>query len=73
MTNLILVNNILISHRFINSQFNLFPFFTFSIRFSLLLLEPGEIYFEDFSVFHYPNQFSEEEAIKRYTCMYLMG
>ncbi|XP_027039728.1 protein FAN-like [Pocillopora damicornis] len=34
-------------------------------RFSLLLLEPGEIYFEDFSVFHYPNQFSEEEAIKR--------
>ncbi|PFX23712.1 protein FAN-like isoform X2 [Stylophora pistillata] len=34
-------------------------------RFSLLLLEPGEIYFEDFSVFHYPSQLSEEEAIKR--------
>jgi len=35
-------------------------------RFSLLLLEPGEIYFEDFSVFHYPSELSEEEAIKRY-------
>ncbi|XP_068670039.1 protein FAN-like isoform X4 [Montipora foliosa] len=34
-------------------------------RFSLLLLEPGEIYFEDFSVFYYPSGLSEEEAIKR--------
>ncbi|XP_067052011.1 protein FAN-like isoform X3 [Acropora muricata] len=34
-------------------------------RFSLLLLEPGEIYFEDFSVFYYPSGSSEEEAIKR--------
>ncbi|CAH3169012.1 unnamed protein product [Porites evermanni] len=34
-------------------------------RFSLLLLEPGEIYFEDFSVFYYPSDLPEEEAIKR--------
>lgn len=34
-------------------------------RFSLLLLEPSEIYFEDYSVFCYPANFSEEEAIKR--------
>ncbi|XP_031555523.1 BEACH domain-containing protein lvsF-like, partial [Actinia tenebrosa] len=34
-------------------------------RFSLLLLEPGEIYFEDFSVFYYPYNVPEEEAIKR--------
>lgn len=38
----------------------------FVFRFSLLLLEPGEIYFEDFSVFHYPYDLPEEEAIKRY-------
>ncbi|XP_077865319.1 protein FAN-like [Saccoglossus kowalevskii] len=34
-------------------------------RFSLLLLEPGEIYFEDFSVFYYPQGLPEAEAIKR--------
>ncbi|XP_060073823.1 protein FAN-like [Ylistrum balloti] len=34
-------------------------------RFNLLLLEPGEIYFEDFSVFFYPRNLSEDEAIKR--------
>ncbi|XP_033626549.1 protein FAN-like [Asterias rubens] len=34
-------------------------------RFSLLLLEPGEIYFEDFSVFFYPSVESDEEAIRR--------
>ncbi|XP_013421222.1 protein FAN [Lingula anatina] len=34
-------------------------------RFSLLLLDPGEIYFEDFSVFYYPPSPSEDEAIKR--------
>ena len=53
----------------------------FVFRFSLLLLEPGEIYFEDFSVFHYPYDLPEEEAIKRYntsftyyllTCVYLI-
>lgn len=37
----------------------------FLFRFSLLLLEPGEIYFEDFSVFYYPSDLPEEEAIKR--------
>jgi len=42
------------------------PFKMFFGRFSLLLLEPGEIYFEDFSVFYYPSGSSEEEAIKRY-------
>ncbi|XP_038068745.1 protein FAN-like isoform X1 [Patiria miniata] len=36
-------------------------------RFSLLLLEPGEIYFEDFSVFFYPSDLPEEEAIRRRT------
>ncbi|XP_064610940.1 LOW QUALITY PROTEIN: protein FAN-like [Liolophura sinensis] len=34
-------------------------------RFSLLLLEPGEIYFEDYSVYYYPPGLSEEEAIKK--------
>ena len=34
-------------------------------RFSLLLLDPGEIYFEDFSAYYYPPGLSEEEAIKR--------
>ncbi|XP_048576936.1 protein FAN isoform X2 [Nematostella vectensis] len=34
-------------------------------RFSLLLLEPGEIYFEDFSAFYYPCDVPEDEAIKR--------
>ena len=35
-------------------------------RFSLLLLEPGEIYFEDFSAFMYPWGVSEEEASQKY-------
>ncbi|CAL1532355.1 unnamed protein product [Lymnaea stagnalis] len=34
-------------------------------RFSLLLLDPGEIYFEDFSVFYYPNGLSQQQAISR--------
>ncbi|XP_030831134.1 protein FAN-like [Strongylocentrotus purpuratus] len=37
-------------------------------RFSLLLLDPGEIYFEDFSVYFYPTglkSISEEEATRR--------
>eukprot|EP00117_Sycon_ciliatum_P047152 scpid28293/ scgid33705/ Protein FAN; Factor associated with neutral sphingomyelinase activation len=34
-------------------------------RFSLLLLDPGEIYFEDFSVFYYPIGLDLEEAYER--------
>ncbi|ESO93010.1 hypothetical protein LOTGIDRAFT_162035 [Lottia gigantea] len=34
-------------------------------RFSLLLLEPGEIYFEDFSVFFCPSGLPEVEPIKK--------
>ncbi|XP_063441618.1 protein FAN-like isoform X2 [Mytilus trossulus] len=34
-------------------------------RFNLLLLDPGEIYFEDYSVFYYPCGLPEQEAIKR--------
>ncbi|XP_012940404.1 protein FAN [Aplysia californica] len=34
-------------------------------RFSLLLLEPGEIYYEDFSVYYYPSGLSQEQAISR--------
>ncbi|GFV99644.1 protein FAN [Trichonephila clavipes] len=34
-------------------------------RFSLLLLEPGEIYFEDYSCFCYPGKISESEACRR--------
>ncbi|XP_033115395.1 protein FAN-like [Anneissia japonica] len=34
-------------------------------RFSLLLLEPGEIYLEDYSVYYYRNDLSENEAIQR--------
>eukprot|EP00795_Rhopilema_esculentum_P001333 gene1333-15731_t len=34
-------------------------------RFTLLVLAPGEIYFEDFSVFYYPIEKSEDEAFKR--------
>ncbi|KAK6184595.1 hypothetical protein SNE40_007040 [Patella caerulea] len=37
----------------------------FIFRFSLLLLEPGEIYFEDFSVYYYPVGLPEAEAIKK--------
>ncbi|XP_078680116.1 protein FAN-like [Branchiostoma floridae x Branchiostoma belcheri] len=36
-------------------------------RFSLLLLDPGEIYFEDFGVFYYTHGLPEEEAIRRKT------
>ena len=34
-------------------------------RFNLLLLEPGEIYFEDYSVYYYPSVQQEDEAIKK--------
>lgn len=34
-------------------------------RFSLLVLAPGEIYFEDFSAFYYPFAVSEDEAFQR--------
>jgi len=34
-------------------------------RFSLLLLEPGEIYFQDFSVTFYPLDCSEDESLTR--------
>jgi len=37
-------------------------------RFSLLLLEPGEIYFQDFSVTLYPLDCTEDEALRWY-CM----
>ncbi|EEC05313.1 neutral sphingomyelinase (N-smase) activation associated factor fan, putative [Ixodes scapularis] len=36
-----------------------------SERFSLLLLEPGEIYFKDYSVYLYPDNVSEAEARRR--------
>lgn len=35
-------------------------------RFSLLLLDPGEIYFEDFSVFYYPYDSSLQDAFEQY-------
>jgi len=34
-------------------------------RFSLLYLEPGEIYYEDFSVYYYPSGLSQEQAISK--------
>ncbi|KAI8736726.1 protein FAN [Biomphalaria glabrata] len=34
-------------------------------RFSLLLLDPGEIYFEDFSVFYYPAGLSKQQSLNR--------
>ena len=37
-----------------------------SLRFSLLLLEFGEIYFEDFSVICYPNVAASQDVIERY-------
>lgn len=37
-----------------------------SPRFSLLLLEFAEIYFEDFSAIYYPNASTEEESIERW-------
>jgi len=40
-------------------------------RFSLLLLEFGEIYFEDFSAIYYPNASTESESIDRYMYMYM--
>ena len=38
----------------------------FCARFSLLLLEPGEIYFEDFSAYYYPMSGAEAEALRRF-------
>lgn len=35
-------------------------------RFSLLLLEFGEIYFEDYSCIYYPNASTESESIERW-------
>ena len=43
-------------------KFSYLIFMLFFPRFSLLLLEPSEIYFEDFSVFYYPPGLSDEEA-----------
>ena len=47
----------------------IFFFFVFvsfpSLRFSLLLLEFGEIYFEDFSADYYPVTSSDREAVER--------
>ena len=40
--------------------------FILYLRFSLLVLAPGEIYFEDFSVFYYPVGVSEDEAFRRF-------
>ncbi len=34
-------------------------------RFNLLLLDEGEVYFEDFSAFYYPNVDDDEIALKR--------
>lgn len=34
-------------------------------RFNLLLLAPGEIYFEDFSVYYYSSQLNENEAVRK--------
>lgn len=61
-------------NKFIDQSLVLFDnnLLKFAFRFSLLLLEPGEIYFEDFSVFHYPSELPEEEAIKRYICVCYM-
>ncbi len=36
-----------------------------SLRFSLLLLEFGEVYFEDFSAVYYPNAEAEQEGVER--------
>ena len=38
-------------------------------RFSLLLLEFGEIYFEDYSCIYYPNASTESESIDRWVCV----
>ena len=35
-------------------------------RFSLLLLEPGEIYFDDYSVWYFPDTATEDEAMHLY-------
>ena len=48
------------------SIFSFFVFVSFpSLRFSLLLLEFGEIYFEDFSADYYPVTSSDREAVER--------
>lgn len=41
-----------------------------SCRFSLLLLEFGEIYFEDYSTIYYPHASTESESIDRCVYMY---
>ena len=35
-------------------------------RFSLLLLEPGEIYFDDYSVWYFPECPTEDESMERH-------
>lgn len=35
-------------------------------RFTLLVLEPGEIYFDDYSVWYFPQCDTEEESAARY-------
>ena len=34
-------------------------------RFSLLLLEPGEIYFQDYTAYFYPTGLAPQEAYKK--------
>jgi len=41
-------------------------------RFSLLLLEPGEIYFQDFGVTLYALDCEEDEALKWYCVSHLL-
>ena len=51
---------------FMSIFFFFFVFVSFpSLRFSLLLLEFGEIYFEDFSADYYPVTSSDCEAVER--------
>lgn len=40
-------------------------------RFSLLLLEPGEIYFDDYSVWYFqePDDADPKRSQQRYTCV----
>ena len=59
----------LLNQLYLYFMFIFFFFFVFvsfpSLRFSLLLLEFGEIYFEDFSADYYPVTSSDREAVER--------
>ena len=46
---------------------------TFLYRFSLLLLQFGEIYFEDYSSIYYPSASTESESIDRYMYTLCIG